>query len=174
MWLLICVLFLCSTPGAALALPPLPPAESWVVYQNERFGYRLAYPESWFEPGPVSANGDGRAFMTPDGRARIVVFGAHNSERLGLREYRETLLRDYDGYDELTYSPVGNTWFVLSGYRGDTIYYQKVMFSCAGRIINVLSISFPEADKPQFAPLVEGVEDRFRPGLGYDTPRGCG
>jgi len=174
MRVIVYVLCLCLAPVAALALSPLPPASDWAVYQNERFGYRLAFPREWFEPGPVSPNGDGRAFTTPDARARIVVFGANNSEDLTLRAYRETLLSDYDGYDELTYSPVGNSWFVLSGYRGDTIYYQKVMFSCGGRVINVLSISFPAADKPSFAPLVEGVEDRFRPGTGYDTPRGCG
>jgi hypothetical protein len=174
MRLIVCVLCLSLAPVAALALSPPPPASDWTVYHNERFGYRLSFPREWFEPGPVSANGDGRAFTTPDGRARMVVFGANNSEGLTLRAYRQTLLSDYDGYDELTYSPVGNSWFVLSGYRGDTIYYQKVMFSCGERIINVLSISFPEADKPQFAPLVEGVEDRFRPGLGYDTPVDCG
>lgn len=167
------IFFLWLMAGAAAALPVLPPAGNWTVYENERFGYRLAYPGSWFDAGPVSANGDGRAFMTRDGRARIVVFGARNSEGLSLRAYRETLLQDYDGYDDLTYSPVGQTWFVLSGYRGETIYYQKVMFSCSGRIINVLSISFPAADKPLFAPLVERVEDRFRPGTGYDTPSNC-
>ena len=28
----------------------------------------------------------------------------------------------------MTYRPRGRSWFVLSGYRGDTIYYEKVMF----------------------------------------------
>ena len=32
----------------------------------------------------------------------------------------------------------GKSWFVLSGYRGETIYYQKVLFSCGDRIINIL------------------------------------
>jgi len=171
---LLTVLVFCLLPGVASALPGLPPVSEWTVYLNDRFGYRLVYPDSWFEAGPVSPNGDGRAFVTPEGDARIVVFGAHNSQRLSLREYRRTLLEDFGGYGELTYSPVGNTWFVLSGYRGDTIYYQKVMFSCGGRIINVLSISFPAADKPLFSPVIEKVEDRFRPGPGADTPRGCG
>jgi len=171
LWLSVLLLWL--IPGAAWALPPLPPVEDWAVYQNERFGYRLVYPPRWFEAGPVSANGDSRAFTTPDGRARMVVFGAHNSEGLSLRDYRETLLGEYGNYEELTYSPVGKTWFVLSGYRGDTIYYQKVMFSCGGQIINVLSISFPAGDKPLFSPVIEKVEDRFRPGNGYDMPSGC-
>jgi hypothetical protein len=48
-----------------------------------------------------------------------------------------------EGYDELTYRPRGHSWFVLSGYRGDDIYYEKVMFSCAGQVINVMAITYP-------------------------------
>lgn len=169
-----CWILLYLSAGAALAQPALPPVSEWAVYKNERFGYRLVYPELWFNSEPESANGDGRAFSTPDGRARIVVFGARNTEGLSPRQYRATLLEEFGGYDELTYSPLGRTWFVLSGFRGDRIYYQKVMFSCAGRIVNVLSISFPAAEKPRYAPLIEKIEDRFRPGRGAETPPGCG
>ncbi len=159
--------------SAASAQPALPPVSEWAVYKNERFGYRLVYPELWFDSEPEAANGDGRSFVTPDGRTRIVVFGAHNAEALSPREYRATLLEEFGGYDELTYSPVGKTWFVLSGFRDDMIYYQKVMFSCAGRIVNVLSISFPAEEKPRYAPMIEKIEDRFRPGRGVDTPAQC-
>jgi hypothetical protein len=40
----------------------------------------------------------------------------------------------------MTYLPRGRTWFVISGYRGDDIYYEKVMFSCGGSVVNVLAI----------------------------------
>lgn len=171
---LVSLAVLCVLSSTAWAVPSLPPASDWAVYENQRFGYRLAYPGTWFQTGPVSANGDGRAFTSRDGAARVVVFGAHNSEGLSLRDYRETLLSDYGDYGDLTYSPVGNTWFVLSGYQGDRIYYQKVMFSCGGRIINALSISFPESEKPAYSPIIEGIEDRFRTGQGEDTPADCG
>jgi hypothetical protein len=55
---------------------------------------------------------------------------------------------------------------VLSGYRGDAIYYQKVMFSCGNNVINVLSVTFPRAEKPFFGPLIERMEDNFKPGRG--------
>lgn len=172
---IVCLLlaFILFRVTAAIAQPALPPVDTWTVYENARFGYRLVYPGAWFEAGPESPRGDGRAFNTPDGRARIAVFGASNSEAMSLLEYRATVL-ELQGLDqELTYSPIGNTWFVLSGYQSDEIYYQKVMFSCGGRIINVLSIDFPAAEKPRFAPMIEKVEDRFRTGVGYDTPASC-
>jgi len=173
MRLVLSIVMLCLGASASHAQTASPPVEDWAVYENARFGYRLVYPDSWFEAGPESANGDGRAFTTPDGSARIVTFASHNTEGMSLREYRTTLLEDVGGYRELTYSPVGKTWFVLSGYRGDRIYYEKVMFSCGGRIINVLSISFPESEKPAYSPVIEKIEDRFGPGNGYDTPSGC-
>jgi len=62
---------------------------------------------------------------------------------------------------------------VLSGYRGDTIYYQKVMFSCRNRVVNVFSINFPIVKKTYYERLVEIMEDNFRTGHGTDTPSGC-
>jgi hypothetical protein len=163
----------CLPAAPALAQGALPPVSQWSVYTNDRFGFRLVYPDRWFASQSESEDGDGSTFVSRDGRARLVVFGAHNAEGLSPQDYRTTLLDAFGGYDELTYSPVGRTWFVLSGYRGDDIYYQKVMFSCAGQIINVLSIRFPTSEKPVYAPIIEAIEDRFRPGMGLETPRGC-
>jgi hypothetical protein len=64
---------------------------------------------------------------------------------------------------ELTYRPRGRSWFVLSGYRGNDIYYEKVMFSCGGKVVNVMAISYP-GDRGRYDPVVERMEDTFRPG----------
>jgi hypothetical protein len=43
-------------------------------------------------------------------------------------------------------------------------YYEKVMFSCAGGVVNVLAITYPKADKRElYDPVVEHMEDTFRP-----------
>jgi hypothetical protein len=52
---------------------------------------------------------------------------------------------------------------VISGYRGDAIYYEKVMFSCAGQVVNVLAISYPKEARSLYDPVVEQMEDSFRP-----------
>lgn len=147
--------------------------EGWVTYKNERFGYSLYYPSALFEAEQPPENGSGLTFVSEDGRAKIVVFGVHNTDNLSPREYRRVLIDEFGGYDQLDYQPIGQTWFVLSGFRGDNIYYQKVMFSCSQRIINVLSITFPTAEKPFYEGLIETIEDNFRTGRGSDTPDGC-
>jgi hypothetical protein len=135
--------------------------------------YSLYYPSALFEADPPPENGGGLTLTSEDGRAKIVVFGVHNSEDLSPREYRRILLEEFGGYDRLDYSPVSKSWFVLSGYRGDNIYYQKVIFSCSNSVINVFSMTFPTADKPFYEGMIETMEDRFKTGRGDDTPAGC-
>ena len=138
----------------------------WTNYQNPRFGFTLSYPSSVFTPQPPPESGDGQTFLTNDGRAKVVVYATANDERFSPQDYRTTILKDFGGYEHMDYSPTGKTWFVLSGYRGDTIYYQKVMFSCGNRVITALSVTFPRTEKPLYEGLIEVMEDRFRPGSG--------
>ncbi len=70
-------------------------------------------------------------------------------------------------------APRGKTWFVLSGFRGGNIYYQKVMFSCANKVISVFSMTYPTAEKAVYEAMIETMEDHFKPGRGADTPPGC-
>jgi hypothetical protein len=130
-----------------------------------------AYPSNVFSRQPPADNGDGQSFLTADGRAKLVVFGAANRENFTPSKYRETILREFGGYDQMDYSPTGKTWFVLSGFRGENIYYQKVMFSCGGSVINVLSVTFPRAEKKFYEGLVEVMEDNFKPAT---SGQGCG
>jgi hypothetical protein len=143
----------------------------WTPYKNPRFGYTLSYPAGVFTPQPPPDNGDGQSFLSADGRAKVVVYGALNSENFTPSKYRETILREFGGYDQMDYSPTGKTWFVLSGFRGENIYYQKVMFSCGGSVINVLSVTFPRAEKKFYEGLVETMEDNFKPA---PANQGCG
>lgn len=119
------------------------------------------------------ADGSSLTLLSEDEKSKIVVFGALNKDGVSPRKYRKILLDEFGGYDKLDYQPIGKTWFVLSGYRGDTIYYQKVMFSCRNRVVNVFSINFPIVKKTYYERLVEIMEDNFRTGHGTDTPSGC-
>ena len=42
-------------------------------------------------------------------------------------------------------------------------FYEKVMFSCRGRIISSFALIYPIASKAMFDPIVEGIEKTFRP-----------
>ncbi len=147
--------------------------ENWATYHDARFGYSFYYPSALFEAGQLPENGGGQTFNSKDGHAKIVVFATLNGEKFTPAQYRNVILKEFGGYDRMDYSPSGQTWFVLSGFRGENIYYQKVMFSCRNGVINALSITFPTAEKRFYERLVEIIEDHFKPGHGTDSPDGC-
>ena len=51
----------------------------------------------------------------------------------------------------------------MSGHRGTSIYYEKVMFSCGGQVVNVLALTYPESQRELYDSIVEDMEDNFRP-----------
>ena len=73
-----------------------------------------------------------------------------------------SLGESYSGYD-IDYAPRGQTWFVLSGENDQNVFYEKVMFSCSGRIISSFALIYPIARKAIFDPVVEGIEKTFKP-----------
>ena len=84
----------------------------------------------------------------------------------GRAETSQRMFRAFhaEGYEDITYQPRGRSWFVLSGHRGDQIYYEKAIFSRSGRVVNVLAIAYPEAERQRFDPVIERMEDSFKSG----------
>ena len=68
----------------------------------------------------------------------------------------------YGAY-KLGYRRLGQTLFVLSGEGNGRIFYEKVMFTCGGRLINSFAMIYPIDKRHVFDPIVERVEDSFRP-----------
>ena len=149
------------------------PSDGWTTYVNDQYGYTIYYPAAFFEPQAIAQPGEPKTFLSFDKTAKLVVWGANNDENFTPDSYRQILMRDFAGYDMVDYMPRGKTWFVLSGTRGENTYYQKVMFSCGNRIINVFSITFPTAEKSFYSGLIEVMEDGFRPGAGVNAPTRC-
>ncbi|MYZ49812.1 hypothetical protein [Propylenella binzhouense] len=146
---------------AASALPGddvfLPAGNNWTVYVDGRFGTSLSYPDRVFRPAPPSADAPGRRFLAPD--ATLQAFAWHNRDG-ETPSSLEARLVGADGYTDVTYSPRGRSWLVLSGFRGDQIFYEKYVFR--GGAVHAFGIEFPAAAKPRYAPLIERIEDSFR------------
>jgi hypothetical protein len=91
--------------------------------------------------------------------------GARNNRSDGTPErFKRWMIDNAGGYEEITYQPRGRSWFVLSGYRGGQIYYEKVMFSCRDRVVNILAIAYPTSERGRFDPVVQRMEDTLNPG----------
>ena len=158
--------------AAALAGSALADAHKWLPYKNPRFGTQGVYPADIFKPLEPPANGAGRSFGAKDG-ASIVIQGMFNSLD---DKSPKALAKEYygpDSHPNVAYESSGKDWFVISGTRGQTVYYEKVILSCKGDIVNALTIEYPAARKGAYDALVGPIEKAFKPGRGADTTPNC-
>ena len=146
-------------PGVAAADQFEPVGGGWQAYVNDRYGTSLVFPANIFTPADPPENGDGRRFHSDD--ATLEVYAWENVDNENAASLKRRLVGS-DGYTEVTYSPSGRNWLVLSGYRGDNIFYEKYFFR--GGEIHGFGMEFPASEKPYYAPIVERIEDSFRAG----------
>jgi hypothetical protein len=153
----IILLYLAAMSSVSATTPP------WAHERDPGLGFDFSYPLNLFQ----RTEGDGKPsfhyFVSRDAEAKLMVGAWNNEAGQTPSEFKQWLLANTGGYDEMTYVPRGRTWFVISGYRGDDIYYEKVMFSCAGSVVNIFAITYPQGLRHQYDPVVEKVEDSFRP-----------
>jgi hypothetical protein len=135
----------------------------WAIERDAKLGFRFTYPNDVFH----RIEGDGKSsfhyFVSNHAEAKFMVGAWNNEAAQTPNEFKRWLLANTGGYHAMTYVPRGRSWFVISGYRGEVIYYEKVMFSCAGGVVNVFAISYPKDRRHVFDPVVEQMEDSFRP-----------
>ena len=147
--------------AVGLFLPSVGQASRWSTYQDDKYGFSYSYPVELF----TEVEGERpsfRYFRSRESEAKLMV-GAWDSERGETpSHFKQWMLTNAGGYENITYQPRGRNWFILSGHRDDQIYYEKVIFSCGGRVVNVLAISYPEAQRSVFDDVVERMEDSFK------------
>jgi hypothetical protein len=100
--------------------------QGWSRHQDPGVGLGFSYPSALFAPLPGDDKPFFHYFASDDGSAKFLVGAWNNRERQTPAAFKRWLVANAGGYQELTYTPRGRGWFVLSGYRGDQIYYEKV------------------------------------------------
>ena len=149
-----------------LAVPGVAAQEQggFATYRNERHGFSLSYPAGTFAALPPPANDQGRVFVSRDGNARLLAGALSNADGVNLRDYRMLVLKQSYGGADIDYAPVGATWFVLSGTRDGVMFYERVIFTCGGRLINSWAMLYPAAERRVYDRIVEQVARSYRAG----------
>lgn len=141
-------------------------AADWRPYANGRFGTVTEVPSA-FRVQPPPTNDDGREYHGPDGSI-LRVYGSYSGtgDMMGsFAGYHRQLLRfARDERVNITMNRSGPGWFVLSGIRGDTIVYTKVVLGCGAT--HHVQFEYPVRDKLLFDAIVAHVAGR----LGCDDP----
>ncbi len=148
-----------TSSTSALSSPtPAPLPLSYVTYHNKIWGYSLAVPQTFTESGPAEDR-DGRSWSS--GSVNIVVYGEY-SNAMGHIETIASALSTLDHQKHPSYQAHGADWLVVSGTHGSPIYYIKEFIGSTN--MDVLSISYPAADKNHWQSMVSAVSHSFKPG----------
>lgn len=137
--------------------------EKYSSYSNARFSYVISYPTGLLTPQGESDNGDGQKFLSRDGQVEMIVYGSENASDHSLRDLYNSQLRS-EGNDQskrqVTYKSLRGNWFVVSGYEGDRVYYQKTIFS--GGVFKTFRIEYDKSRADVFDKVTKRVAASFR------------
>lgn len=152
--------FILAVAATAVLAGPVG-ADTWQKYLNGRYGTFAEYPADRFRALPAPDNGDGLSFEAKDGGS-LVISGGHNIEDFTPTTY-EKFLRTSGGrdYGNVTYRAGGAHSLVLSGVRGDRIFYEEYLFT--GDLIHTVVIVYPRAAKAAYDPIVTRIARSLGP-----------
>ena len=129
-----------------------------------RSDFRGIIPPDWrMVPPPRGSSAVG--FMSPRRDAWIVFRAKPAREPVAVQLAR---LRKVRGGD-ITYERAGRTWIVVSGFKGNRIFYRKAMLACGGSAWHYLEFEYPAAAKRAFDAFVT----RSSAALGAYARSGC-
>jgi serine/threonine-protein kinase len=163
-------LLLCAGLGVigltAFAAPAK--ADRWLTYHNDRYGTTIDYPDQ-FKPEPPPDADDGRRFKDAQG-VEFAVYASYNALDFNLAKYQDYTLKNLDPGQVVTYQAHGGDWFVISGTKGDSVFYQRHLLSHGGQMTEAFAITYPAAAKLTYDPLVARMAKSLRPGKGFQSP----
>ena len=134
------------------------------TYRSPTYGYSLTYPASMaIVPDSISEQGDTVRFEAPRWQvtASITALLNNRGETLSQlqREAQQDIIQNSRG--SITYQRNGTTWFVLSGYILDRIYYQRTVLIQGSMAIASLWIEFPQEVRPCMDAIVTMMANSF-------------
>jgi hypothetical protein len=143
---------LATAPGVASA------QQHWATYANPRFGATADYPDDLFKvKDPPSENGDGQRFRTAGGRAELSIYGTNNIDG----EKPNVYVARHVNLDEVTYKKAAADFYVVSGTRGATIFYERCNFPNK-EVLACVYLSYPAAERAAWDKIVARISTSLR------------
>lgn len=140
--------------------------DNWTTVLNERHGFAIAYPSELFERTGTPKTDEGEAFISKDGKAKLLVGAFENTDHQSLEDYRKYLINEQYSGAKIDYAPVKERWFVLSGDKDGQTFYERVSFTCGGKLINSWAMLYPTSERKIYDRVVEAVARTYTPGAG--------
>ena len=127
------------------------------VYVDDRYGIASVVPKNWTLL-PPEPNLNGTRFVSPDGNSWLTLFKTTAGPNIPAQMNQ---LGRRQGED-VTYSRRGRDWIVVSGYKGNRIFYRRAMLACGNTNWHHVSFEYPARDKRAFDRLVTRTSNSLK------------
>jgi hypothetical protein len=128
------------------------------TYRNERFDFSISYPSNYLIAQESNTlKGDGRKFVSKDGRVEMVVYAHDNDLEQSLREIYEKELKPDR---QITSAKIKDKWFAVSGYENGKVFYQKTILK--DDIVKTFHLEADRMLQPVVQPMAEKIVKSFK------------
>lgn len=135
-------------------------AADWGTYRDTVYDCRLDYPRDRFKQDPFDVTQPFQRFSGGDSGTFFRVMGVENKDKLSVGAIRtKYMAADIPG--DIVYERAKNDFLVLSGFRGESIFYSRVAVSADNGIICILEITYPRTEKRAFDGIVTRMSRSF-------------
>jgi hypothetical protein len=138
-------------------------AETFQTYSNPRFNDSIEYPSRLLIPRGDSPPGDGQLFASEDLQAQMIIYGTLNVLEQTIKDLFKQEARDAvtpKSTKRVTYKRQKDNWFVISGYIGPKIFYQKTILS--NDMFETFYIEYAENQRQRYDPILSRLGNSFK------------
>lgn len=140
--------------------------DSWLPYQNSRFGFSLKYPQTFTKQ--ESQNGDGITLTSTTPAITIRAYGSNNALNQSLDEYlnfsRDNLFKESEGAEEVAAEvttlggiPAGERkWQYINSVNGSATIMDQVT-ALKGDTFYTVQMVIAVSDYSEYAPMFDEI-----------------
>lgn len=132
----------------------------WKTYRDSVEGCRLDYPAALFSAEPFDIGRNVQRFAGDDAHTYFRIMGVDNKDDLSPAEVKSKYLAS-DIPGDITYERTKDAFLVLSGHRGNSIYYTRISASADRRRLCIFEITYPSGSKRRFDAIVTRMSRSF-------------
>lgn len=128
-------------------------------YYNLLYGYRVDFPKDLLTAQPEAGNGDGRVFTDSKGNAILTIYGSR-LDTLSVRYKQDLASITKSKLNSITYQKLTPSFSVISGFKGDTIFYYKRIATdeeLGSEGLASIVFEYPKADSVKYKAGVNAV-----------------
>ncbi len=138
------------------------------TYCNTKYGYCVDYPSKILLPQGESGSGDGQVFESKDKENSLTIYrdlrdNMDPDVKFDIATaYKEDIdVSESRTHKTVTYKKLGKTFYIVSGYEGKKIYYQKTFLSEDGQLVTCRLV-YLERDKLLYNTLLDHIMKSLR------------